>query len=155
MAEIFSGDVPRIDNMMIVLDQVAEVDESDAMGWSAQLLGKYLVGFNLPPIIINKRWKEWFPTVNSVLLVRIEDGFRIEHGDLPEHFQGTFFLNYRVSFKEKDLPHDNRRVLKQVKEIKELDVDLAKGKVGFTAWGMTGTLWARVQGLNQMVDSLG
>ena len=91
LAEIFSGDVPRIDNMMIVLDQVAEVDESDAMGWSAQLLGEYLVGFNLPSTIINKKWKEWFPRVNFVLIVRAEDGFRVEHGDLPEHFQGTFF----------------------------------------------------------------
>ena len=155
MAEIFSGDVPRIDNMMIVLDQVAEVDESDAMGWSAQLLGEYLVGFNLPSTIINKKWKEWFPRVNFVLIVRAEDGFRVEHGDLPEHFQGMFFLNYRVSFKGSDLPDDSGRVSKRVEEIKELGVKLAKSNGGFNAWGMTGTLWARVRGLNQMVDSLG
>jgi len=130
------------------------VKASSLLGWSAQLLGEYLVGFNIEPIMI-KRMKEVFPTVNFVLIVKAEGGFRIECGDLPESFKGTFFLEYRVSFKGKDLPDDSRRVLKQVKEIKELQDELAKGKVGFTAYAMNGTLWARVQGLNQMVDSSG
>jgi hypothetical protein len=154
LAEIFSGDIPRIENMVIVLDQLAKVQASSLLGWSAQSLGEYLVGFNIEPIMI-KRMKEVFPTVNFVLIVKAEGGFRIECGDLPESFKGTFFLEYRVSFKGRDLPDDSRRVLKQVKEIKELQDELAKGKVGFTAYGMTGTLWARVQGLNQMVDSSG
>jgi hypothetical protein len=154
LQEIFSGDIPRIENMVIVLDQLTEVDESDVLGHSAQSLVKSLVGFNLLPNIIKMLEKEFSPPVTFVFIVRAEDGFRVEYGDLPERFKGTFPLEYQVSFKEKDLPRDNNRVLNQAMRIKELDGKL-KGKVGFNAWAMSGTLWARVRGLNNMVDSLG
>ena len=153
LAEIFSGDVIRIENMVIVPDQLDNVRISNLLGWSVQTAGKYLVGFNIPSHII-KRLKECFPTVDFVIVAKASYGFQIEGGDLPEYFKERFFLEYRVSFKETDLPMGNFPISKQVREIKELRDELAKGKVGWTAWWMTATIWARVQWLNQMVDSL-
>ena len=156
LVEVFSGDVPRIDNMVIVLDQAARVKTSSLLGWSAQLLGNHLVGFNLAPIGIRKLeefLRKFSPPVNFVLIVKAGDSFRIERGEFPECYKGKFFLEYRVSFEEKDLPTDRGRISRQMGEIKELQAELDKGLVGFTAYGITGILWARVQGLNQMIDS--
>jgi hypothetical protein len=52
------------------------------------------------------------------------------------------------------LPIDDENVRETVAFIKNYQARIDRGAVEFGAYGMSGTFWARVRGLNEIVDSL-
>jgi hypothetical protein len=155
LAEVFSGDVPRIDTASIFPGGGSVVGLPGSLGpGGVYSVGDTLVTFNL----LRERFRslvDHFDIADrSVLLVRTADGFRAECGTVPESFQGTFPLKERVTFQERGLPVDDR-VSPLVDTVKKLQSSLDSGIVGTTRYVTIGNLWATVSLLNTWVTRVG
>jgi hypothetical protein len=158
LQDIFAGDVPRIDSVVIFLDQAERKHLSGALTNPSQMSGNHLVGFNVnstefDALIDRFKLRERGGSIKAVLVVWRRHDFEVIRGELPEYFKGSFPLKYRPSIREADLPADNENIRKIVALIKDYQAKLDRGAVGFGSYGMRCTLWARTHGLSKDVDA--
>jgi hypothetical protein len=160
-AEIFAGDVPRIKDIVIFLDQAHRSGLSGSMS-GTQVSSNHLVAFNDNREYLKNSVKkqsfddlvDHFKIENPILITRRGGGFTIERGKIPEYFRVTFSLEYYPSFREADLPKDNAEVLDHVSNIEDLQTRLEGRGGGWNTYCMINKLWGHTKRLNKVLRSL-
>jgi hypothetical protein len=153
LAEIFSGDVPRIDTVSIFYGSASRVSS-----YAITVGGIHIVGDDY--IVLNdwkfqsdiKKYSGLYG--DAAFLTRTSDGFQIEWGFVSSRFQGRFPLKEWVTFRTDELPLDDL-VSETVAWIKEAQANLDAGVVTMTKWINLLKLWAGVKDLNYLLVELG